>query len=238
MRASSLHDAARLGGVCASLSVLRRLSRRSGATDEEFFGSLPGDDVLAHPMVEWTRATTVEATPEQIWPWLVQMGYGRGGWYTSQRFDRIVWRIENKSTDEILPEWQRLEVGDIVPDGPDYAAFFRVVEIIDGEAIVYRSIRHPFRGHPIDPSKPGDADRVEQHLEALGVYLDFSWAFVLVPIDRFGTRLIIRTRANVEPRWTRFAEMPLGLVDLYHVSTMFRGIARRVVSSPEPSGPE
>ena len=156
------------------------------------------------------------------------MGYGRGGWYTSERFDRTVWRIENKSTDEILPEWQDLDVGDIVPDGPNYAAYFRVAEIIDRKAIVYRSVRHPYRGHPIDPSEPAEVERVEQRLMALGVYLDFSWAFVLIPIDGLTTRLIIRTRANVKPPWTRLAEIPLGLVDLYHVSTMFRGLARRV----------
>jgi hypothetical protein len=63
-------------------SAVRRLSRRAGVTDAEAFGTLPGDDVIAHPMVEWTRGITVRASPERIWPWLVQMGYGRAGWYT------------------------------------------------------------------------------------------------------------------------------------------------------------
>ena len=140
----------------------------------------------------------------------------------------IVWRIENKSSDEILPQWPHLKVGDIVPDGPDYAAYFRLAQIAHHQAIVYRSVRHPYRGHPVDPTDPAEIERVEQHLIDRGVYLDFSWAFALRPIDLGSTRLIIRTRANIEPRWTRFAQIPLGLVDLYHVSTMLRAITKRV----------
>jgi hypothetical protein len=212
----------------AILGVLRRLSRRSGATDAESHGSLPGDDVIPHPMVEWTRATTIPAPPDVIWPWLVQMGYGRGGWYTSERFDRIVWRIKNVSADEILDEWQHLSVRDIVPDGPGYAAYFRVLEVSPQESIVYRSIRHPYRGHPVDPTDRDGLQRLEQRLVQGGVYLDFTWAFALRPIDRQRTRLIIRTRANFHPGLLRCLEVPLGLVDLYHVSTMFSGIRRRV----------
>ena len=51
-----------LGGIAA----LRRLSRRSGVTDAEHFGALPGDDLVPHPMVEWTRATTIGAPPDAV----------------------------------------------------------------------------------------------------------------------------------------------------------------------------
>jgi hypothetical protein len=214
----------------AAVSLVVRLSRRSGATDAEYHAPLPGDDVLPHPMLEWTRATTIDATPEVIWPWLVQMGFGRGGWYTSETFDRVVWRIENLSADEILPQWQQLEVGDIVPDGPDYAAFFRVVAVAPNEHIVYRSIRHPFRGHPVEPTDPAALQRVEDGLVEGGVYLDFSWSFALRPLDAGRTRLLIRTRADYQPPLMRLAEVPLGLVDLFHVSTMFAGIKARVAS--------
>ncbi|MGE5291932.1 MAG: hypothetical protein ACM3ML_33065, partial [Micromonosporaceae bacterium] len=60
--------------------VVRRVSVRTGVSDEETLGSLPGDEFIAHPMVEWTRGVTVRAAPERVWPWLAQMGYGRGGW--------------------------------------------------------------------------------------------------------------------------------------------------------------
>lgn len=214
--------------------LLIRLSRRSGATDAEFHASLPGDEVIPHPMLEWTRATTIDATPDDIWPWLAQMGFGRGGWYTSETFDRIVWRIENLSANEILPEWQHLAVGDIVPDGPDCAAYFRVLAVTHGDHIVYRSIRHPFRGHPVDPADPTALRSVEEELVRGGTYLDFSWAFVLRALDEERTRLIIRTRANYQPPLLRLAEVPLGLVDLYHVSTMFAGIKARLAAHRRP----
>jgi len=63
------------------------MSVRTGVSDEEALGSLPGDEFIAHPMVEWTRGVTVHAAPERVWPWLVQMGYGRGGWYTPEWVD-------------------------------------------------------------------------------------------------------------------------------------------------------
>ena len=60
--------------------VARRISVRTGVCDEEAFGPLPGDEFISHPMVEWTRGVTVHAGPGRVWPWLAQMGYGRGGW--------------------------------------------------------------------------------------------------------------------------------------------------------------
>lgn len=181
-------------------------------------------------MVEWTRGATIDGSPERVWPWLVQMGYGRGGWYTSELFDQVVWRIANRSSHEILPEWQNLSEGDIVPDGPGYAAYFRVAQIQPFEAIVYRSIRHPYRGHPVDPSDSAAMDRLERRLLDGGRFLDFSWAFVLGARPDGRSRLLVRTRADYAPPGPRFGATPLGLVDLFHVSTMFRGIQQRVRS--------
>lgn len=228
MRNSSL---VRLAGGWVAYMAIRRFSRRSGVTDREFSARLPGDDVIPDPMVEWTRATTVNAPPEAVWPWLVQMGFGRGGWYTSERFDRLVWRIENKSADVILPEWQQLSAGDIVPDGPGYAAYFHVIDVEEEEAIVYRSIRHPYRGHPVDAADDEELLRLERTLKEGRTYLDFSWAWVLYPQGSTATRLLVRTRATIKPSWAKLIELPLGLVDLFHVATMFHGIKRRVGSS-------
>jgi hypothetical protein len=218
--------------LCLALAAsvaIHRFARRSGVTGSELRESLPGDDVLPHPEVEWTRATTISASPDKVWPWIVQMGFGRGGWYTSEAFDRIVWRIDNPSSDVILTQWQHPEVGDIIPDGLGFAAYFRVIRIDDGEAIVYRSIRHPYRGHPVDPDDASALMCLEQELVDGGLYLDFSWVFVLKAVDPGSTRLVVRTRASYEPRWLWLAEVPLGLVDLLHVSMMFRGITRRAV---------
>src|SRR5215216_1827214 len=110
----------------AVASGLRRLAHRTGVTDDEVFGSLPGDEVIPHPMLEWNRGLTVDATPAEIWPWLVQMGYGRAGWYTPEAFDRWanrwLWRQDNKypyqpSPWALLPDYQSIGVGDVIADG-------------------------------------------------------------------------------------------------------------------------
>ena len=191
---------------------------------------MPGDDLIPRVAVEWTRATTIDAPPHQVWPWLVQMGFGRGGWYTSWLFDRLVWRLDNPSSDAIIPEFQHIEVGDLIPDGPDYAAYFRVVDMGSEEFIVYQSIRHPYLGHPIDPDNETQIEELERRLVNDGVYLDFTWAWMLRPQAGDKTRLLVRTRANYSPKWLALTEVPLGLVDLYHVTIMFRGIAKRALA--------
>ena len=80
---------------------------RWGATDEEWTRPMPGDDLLPGSGSA-TRAITIEAAPEQIWPWLVQLGYGRAGWYSYDWIDNDF----RPSADRVLPEHQRLNVGD------------------------------------------------------------------------------------------------------------------------------
>src|SRR4051794_33425209 len=70
-------------------AAVRRVGVRTGVSDAEAYSPLPGDDLIPHPRVEWTRGITVHADPEQAWPWLVQMGYGRGGWYTPEWVDLL-----------------------------------------------------------------------------------------------------------------------------------------------------
>ncbi len=212
----------------AGAAGLRRVSRRSRVTDDEAFGPLPGDDVIPHPMLEWTRGTTIRRPPSEVWPWLVQMGYHRGGWYTSVWLDRLIWRVDARNADQILPEYQNLSVGDVVPDGPDYAAYFWVRQLEHERAIVYSSIRHPYRGHPIDPTDHEALYQLEKRLVEGGDYIDFSWTFVLRPEGAQSTRLLLRTRANFAPRAVRLATVPLGLVDAYFAHSILRGVKRRV----------
>jgi hypothetical protein len=215
-------------GVLIVAALVQRLSWRSGATDTEALGPLPGDDVIPHPMAEWTRAATISASPAAIWPWLVQMGYDRGGWYTNERIDRLVWRVSATTAADIMPEFQRLEAGDIIADGPRYAAYFHVRSVEPERAIVYHSVRHPYRGHPLPDTQAATLEAMEDRLRRGGRFLDFSWAFVLVPIDMSHTRLIIRTRANYAPGSLRLLHVPLGWVDLFHAHTILGGIRRRV----------
>ncbi len=214
--------------------VARRVSVRAGVRDEEALGPLPGDEFIARPMVEWTRGVTVRVPPDRVWPWLAQMGYGRGGWYTPRWVDlfanRWVFGVRRRfpaSASRLLPEYQHVAVGDLICDGPDYASYFRVLRVDPQRAVVYRSIRHPRRGSPIDITDPQAPQRVERRLREAGTYLDFTWALVLneAPGDR--TRLLVRTRANYSPRALRFLTLPLGLFDATYGVAQLRAIARR-----------
>ena len=69
-------------GTASGVYLLERLGRRWGATDAEVYQPLPGDTLVPHPMVESAHAVTIQAPAHAIWPWLVQAGYHRGGWYT------------------------------------------------------------------------------------------------------------------------------------------------------------
>jgi hypothetical protein len=99
-----------------SVAVRPRLSRW-GATDDEVSRTAPGDQVVANPHTVTTRAVTIRATPDQIWPWLAQMGAGRGGLYSYDWLDRLVGYLGSPSSDQILPQFQDLAVGDVIPLG-------------------------------------------------------------------------------------------------------------------------
>jgi len=96
---------------------------------------------------------------------------------------------------------------------------------------LYHSIRHPYRGRAVDPTDAGALERREADLIAGGLHLDFSWTFALRPVGEDATRLLVRARSDLHPRWLRISEPLFGLVDLYHVTTMFNGIRRRTEGS-------
>jgi hypothetical protein len=89
----------------------RRRHLRWGATDAELVASMPGDELVPHPSFNATRAITIAAPPEDVWPWLVQIGYGRAGFYSYDLFDNG----GRPSAEEILPDHQHPRIGDWVP---------------------------------------------------------------------------------------------------------------------------
>jgi len=95
---------------------------RWGATDEEVARSMPGDEVVQDATFNATRAVSIQARPEEIWPWLVQIGCMRAGWYTYDWIDNLGY----PSADRIVPELQGLKVGDVVPISPDGKQGLRV----------------------------------------------------------------------------------------------------------------
>jgi hypothetical protein len=97
--------------VFGYLLLYRPIQLHWGATQEEVLRAMPGDDIQPTPIFNATRAITIRARPEAIWPWLVQMGYRRAGWYGYDWIDND--GIPSSTT--ILPQWQNLKVGDTIP---------------------------------------------------------------------------------------------------------------------------
>jgi hypothetical protein len=89
--------AAALVAGTSGFVALHELGRRWGATRDELRAPMAGDDIVAHAKGQTTHAITIRAAAEDVWPWLVQMGYHRAGWYTYRWVDRYFWHIENPS---------------------------------------------------------------------------------------------------------------------------------------------
>jgi len=111
--------------VAAYFRVYRPWQLSWGATADEVSRRLPGDEVVDNPTFHATRAITVRATPEQTWPWLLQVGVTRAGWYSYDLLDNLA----RPSAWEIIPELQSLAVGDVVPISPDGRQGFTVLAL-------------------------------------------------------------------------------------------------------------
>ena len=109
--------AAGSGSIIAYPLFLRRRCLTWGATPEEVSGKLPGDELLPEAGLVSTRAVTIDAPPGAVWPWLVQMGSGRGGAYTYDWIENL-FGLQMHSARQILPQFQDLKVGDELPMGP------------------------------------------------------------------------------------------------------------------------
>lgn len=183
-----LAAAALLGGAAAlSEAALIHLGRTYGSTSAERAMSLPGDGIVAEPMVVTNHAITIDAPPEDVWPWLVQMGWGRAGWYTARWVDRLLFPANGPSASEVVAELQGLTVGDFVPDGaPETKTGFIVEELVPNRWLVLHSTSH----------LPASWRETKRAL------LDWSWTFVLRPIDgETRTRYLFRSRWTTAPWW-------------------------------------
>ncbi|MCW2683974.1 MAG: hypothetical protein JWP33_1887 [Blastococcus sp.] len=190
-----------------------------GATRAEATTGLPGDD-LVRSRYRTTRAVPLAAPPVDVWPWLVQMGFGRAGWYSYDWLERLMGAgtfAEGGSAKSVLPRFQSLSVGDSVPLSPDGGLTAAVVD--PPRALVLRMSMSMLTG---GPARSGDR-----------AVLDWTWAFVLVPTGPRSSRLLVRTRADYRPRALGVL-IPLLLepVHLLMERAMLRGVRRRVSVSP------
>jgi hypothetical protein len=163
--------------------VVRSWYNRWGATDEEVQQSLPGDDLVPNSRLGYTRAVTVLAPAADVWPWLVQIGHGRGGLYSYDWLENLV-GCDIHSSDQVVPEFQDLTVGDIIGLGPEGYPCFAVVAIEPGQTLVLQGADPKTR----QPPQPTDS-------KTKG-YVNASWAFFLDEQHDGTTRLIARQRLD------------------------------------------
>jgi hypothetical protein len=171
--------------AAGSYAVLYRLGQTWGATAQEQRQALAGDELLPDATAWTTHAITMAAPPAAVWPWLVQMGWGRGGWYTYRWVDRLLFPANGPSANQLLPEHQQLALGDRVPDGPPEADCWFTVEQLEPERLlVLRSTRH-----------------LPASWRQRGLAMDWIWSWHLYEPTPGSTRLIQRNRMRLNPAW-------------------------------------
>jgi hypothetical protein len=171
------------GGAAAGAiywSVVRPWLLRWGRVGDEHV--LPGDDLVPRPRYVASRSLTIAAPATAIWPWLVQIGQGRGGFYSYDWLENLI-GCDIHSADRILPQFQQLAIGDpvrLMPEAKAGLPPLRVAAVEPERALVLRTPGTPeesfARGAPVA-----------------------TWAFVLEPVDDRTTRLIARWRADYVP---------------------------------------
>lgn len=213
-------------GAVAGYLTLQWLGRTWGATRQERHRPLPGDRLTRHPVAVTTHAITVNAPPAHIWPWLVQMGWHRGGWYTAEWVDRILFPANGPSADHIIAGLQDLRPGDAIPDGPPEAGCgFTVAHLEENRDLILHSEDH------LPPAWK------QRH----GAWIDWTWAFVLDDLGNGQTRFIVRSRLRAGPWWVAAAYL-LAVIpaDFVMSRQMLHGVKTRVeqggrANLPRPS---
>lgn len=166
--------------ITAYSFIARPLHLRWGASLPETKLTLPGDEFIPEPKLNATHAVTINAPVERVWPWLVQIGQGRGGFYSYEWIENLMGLdIQNVST--IRPELQDLKVGDQVPLSPE--GFGMPVAIVDASKtlVLFGDTRRD----------PGSIPTINP-----GDYISASWGWYLQPVDGQKTRLVERWRAD------------------------------------------
>ena len=116
-------------------TLARRRYLRWGSNPDELAATLPGDEFMPRASITATRAISVAVAADDVWPWIAQLGQGRGGFYSYDFLENLV-GCDIHSADRIVPEWQSIAVGDDVRLHPEVA--LRVAAVDPGTALVLR----------------------------------------------------------------------------------------------------
>jgi hypothetical protein len=201
-----------LAGVLYVVVIGPRINQW-GATDQEHQATWPGDQLVAQPSFVWTNAITIQAPAAQVWPWLVQLGQGRGGLYSYDWLENLI-GCDVHSTDRILPAFQTpLQVGDRLIRMARYAPCNPVALVEPQHALVLWHIK-------------------DTYFELAAGHARSSWAFILQPVDQHSTRLLVRCRGS-----SLMARLQ-GPVQFVMQHKMMLGVKQRAegsVSAPAPT---
>ncbi len=186
-------------------AVGRRRQLHWGASAAEVAHSLPGDEQVPAAGLVATRAITVQAPAERVWPWIAQLGQGRGGFYSYDALENLV-GCDIHSAEHIEPAWQHPQVGDPFRLHPEVA--LEVVEVDPGHALVVRGAV-PAGGTEGTPP------------------YDFSWAFVVRDDGPATSRLVVRERYRYTEWWAPALVEPVAVVSFVMTRKMLHGIRER-----------
>ena len=192
-----------VGFVAAYILVARPRQLRWGASAQECEASLPGDDLITSPDLVATRAVTVRTSVGRVWPWIAQMGQGRGGFYSYDFVENLA-GCDIHSADRIVAEWQDIKIGDEIKLAP--AVGLEVTALEPGRSLVLRG------GVPMGNTPPP---------------YDFTWAWVLRDEPGGTARLLVRERYAYTRPWARFLVEPVEAVSFVMTDKMLRGIRDR-----------
>ncbi len=176
--------------------------------------ALPGDDLVAEPAEQITRALTIDAEPDAVWPWIVQIGADRGGFYFYEWLENL-FGLGIHNSDVLVPAWQHREVGDLVFADAKGSGGWYVMDIQPGRALVLL----------VGDVRTGRPLRRDEQLR-----WEFCWSFVLLPLSSGRCRLLVRERTAFGHPLTRALMSPIGIVSFVMTRQMLRGIKRRVES--------
>jgi hypothetical protein len=188
--------------ACGYAAWGRERMAHAGATEEEVALDLPGDQFVAADLTT-TRAITVRARPEDVWPWIAQLGQGRGGFYSYDALENLV-GCNVHSADRIVPAWQSVVVGDEVMLAPEVA--LSVAAVDPGRALVLRG------GIPMG---------------RVPAPYDFTWAFIVEAQAGGTTRLVVRERYEYLSWWAPTVVEPASLISFFMSRAMVHGVAER-----------
>ena len=175
------------------LVIYRPWALHWGATHDEITRKMPGDTLVNDPSFNATRGVTIKARPEEIWPWIVQIGYKRAGFYSYDRLDND----KIPSAERIIPEYQELKVGDLIPLSKSCSARVIIIEPNKSMLLIFRDC---------------------------GLWSGSSWLWELYQKDAQHTRLLTRLRIHTDSIITRIG---LDLFEIFMMRKCMLGIKQR-----------